>query len=241
MSAALAHPRAESRNGPRTAPIRNAPCSDSPLRECNKIPPRHFLHANHHPSLTPSLVFLVASAAALVVVLDDVSPPSLPMAAAGGVSLARLPEPQVIPISPKGRERPLPSLPSTAMKSKAPSMKFDEKTRLSAVVAGKRRAAPIPSIAPSDGIRRMLNNTVILSRLSAVTPWPSFQALISTCKEFRQIFARPELRDVILSRFVPGYKLCLGNRDLAELSVDITIEDINLLRKHYVSYNHYST
>lgn len=82
----------------------------------------------------------------------------------------------------------------------------------------------------------MLKNPVILSRLLAVTHWLPLHALISTCREFRQNFARRELRDVILSRFVPGYRLCLGDRDVAELSVDITIEDLALFRElHTVS------
>ena len=157
------------------------------------------------------------------------------MTSAGGVSLHRLSEPQVIPISPKSRERLLPPLPPTEMELNIPSMKFDETPKLSAIAAGKRKVVPVPSITPSEGIRRMLNHPVILSRLSAITQWLSFHALISTCSEFRQILARPELRDVILSRFVPGYKLCLGNREVVELSVDITIEDIALIRKHCLS------
>ena len=76
----------------------------------------------------------------------------------------------------------------------------------------------------------MLHDPFILSRLLAALQWSSFHSLLSACRDFRQVFSRLALRDVILSGFVPGYKLALGNRQIADLSVDITIEDLALFR-----------
>lgn len=163
------------------------------------------------------------------------------MAAVEGPSLAMFPGPQVHPASPEGRERALPPLPYTAERTNTPTNPLSAVPSVSTIAAGKRRAVSIPSMTSSEGIRQMLENPVILSHLLTATQWLPFHTLISTRKEFRQNFARSELRDVILSRFVPGYMLCLGNRAIEELSVDITIEDLALFRESQTSsVNHFA-
>lgn len=80
----------------------------------------------------------------------------------------------------------------------------------------------------------MLGTPTILARLISHMPWSLFHALMSTCREHRRIFYKPQLRDAILERYVPGYRLCLGNRDVAEFAIDITTEDLAVFREFHV-------
>ncbi|GJE88700.1 hypothetical protein PsYK624_047830 [Phanerochaete sordida] len=132
------------------------------------------------------------------------------------------------PNSPNRRERPLPPLPTDDAQREPSSPASPMIPKASAVALGKRKAASFAAVSFSESVRRMLHDPSMLSALLGALQWPSFHALISTCRTFRRTFTRPELRDVIFSHFVPGYSLALGSRQVAELSVDITIEDLAL-------------
>ena len=153
------------------------------------------------------------------------------MAAVDGYSLPRLPRSPSPTLSPMLRERPLPPIPVGDERPSPTTRASATMPQPSSVALGKRKAPAVPVISSSEGLHRMLKSPHILSRLLELLPWSSFHALICTCRDFRRIYSQPELRDVVLSRFVPGYKLCLGNRDVAELSVDVTLEDLALFRK----------
>jgi hypothetical protein len=154
--------------------------------------------------------------------------------AADGLSLPGLLQAQSTPVPSQRRERPLPNIPVSNARPKSFANDSPTIPQPSAAALGKRKAATAPMMLSSEALRRMLRSPDILSCLVEAMAWSSFHALISTCKDFRQIQAEPVSRDVILARFVPGYKLCFGNRDVAELSVDITIEDLVLFRESYI-------
>lgn len=150
------------------------------------------------------------------------------MAAVAELSSYRSSQAPSSPSSPKRRERPLPPLPTDDEQREPSPPASPMIPKASAVALGKRRAAPLAAVSFSEGLSRMVHDPSMLSALLGALQWPSFHALISTCRTFRRTFTRPELRDVIFSRFVPGYSFALGSRQVAELSVDITIEDLAL-------------
>lgn len=59
-----------------------------------------------------------------------------------------------------------------------------------------------------------------------------FFALFATSTQARALFNVPEIKDVILARFVPSYSQCLSSRDWMHYKdVNITLQDLNLFRK----------
>ncbi|KAJ7773439.1 hypothetical protein B0H16DRAFT_1512354 [Mycena metata] len=70
----------------------------------------------------------------------------------------------------------------------------------------------------------------ILVALLAQSGWRACWALLNTCRDCRDFFSWPELKDVILSRFVPGYSECVRISDPLRLqNVPVTLADLNLL------------
>ncbi|KAJ7707588.1 hypothetical protein B0H17DRAFT_1033161 [Mycena rosella] len=70
----------------------------------------------------------------------------------------------------------------------------------------------------------------ILASLLAHLSWRASWALLSTCRDCRDFFSYPELKDVILSRFVPGYATCLRISDPLRLqNVPVALADLHLL------------
>lgn len=154
------------------------------------------------------------------------------MAAVNGPAYASLPS---SPVSSSRRDRPLPPPPVVAPRPRRPPNPQVIPELLSTVAAGKRKAHSVPSTIPRDAVCQMLGTPTILARLISHMPWSSFHALISTCREHRRIFYKPQLRDAILERYVPGYRLCLGTRDVAEFAIDIATEDLAVFRELHAS------
>ncbi|KAJ7761900.1 hypothetical protein DFH07DRAFT_771219 [Mycena maculata] len=70
----------------------------------------------------------------------------------------------------------------------------------------------------------------ILASLLAQLSWRACWDLLSTCRDCRNFFSCPELKDVILSRFVPGYQACIRISDPLRLqTVPVTLSDLHLL------------
>ena len=87
------------------------------------------------------------------------------------------------PISPKGKERPLPPIPSTAhpsYTSRTSPPSSSSPSAVSSTAAGKRRAVSAPLVSAYDALERMLTDPRILARLLSALPWSAFHALIST-------------------------------------------------------------
>ncbi|EIW83944.1 hypothetical protein CONPUDRAFT_163202 [Coniophora puteana RWD-64-598 SS2] len=75
-----------------------------------------------------------------------------------------------------------------------------------------------------------LKHPRILSLLLSYLSWPEFYALICTTTKLRGLWDYPELRDVIMCAFVPGFQFALHQRDLSRFrDVDITLQDLDLL------------
>ncbi|KAJ7261847.1 hypothetical protein B0H12DRAFT_1105956 [Mycena haematopus] len=96
--------------------------------------------------------------------------------------------------------------------------------------------ASLPSGSRSPLLTRMspLLNVIrhrrVLASLLRHLNWRACWALLSTCRDCRNFFSYSELKDVILSRFVPGYSACARISDpLRMQNVPVTLADLNLL------------
>ncbi|PPR03079.1 hypothetical protein CVT24_012392 [Panaeolus cyanescens] len=70
----------------------------------------------------------------------------------------------------------------------------------------------------------------ILSALVAHLSWADLYPLLITCKALWDLFRHTALRDVVLSRFVPGYAYALRSRGSNQLAnVQVSIHDLDLL------------
>ncbi|KAH7918959.1 hypothetical protein BV22DRAFT_1041326 [Leucogyrophana mollusca] len=113
-----------------------------------------------------------------------------------------------------------------------------ESVRLvSARPAADRGPRPASTITKAMAWKKMqrsgtyaLQHPHILARLLHFTPWADFYALASTCVEIRHLWDVRELKDVILSQYVPSYRSALRQRDLLRFQdVDVTLHDLDLL------------
>ncbi|KAJ7126871.1 hypothetical protein C8R44DRAFT_779777 [Mycena epipterygia] len=70
----------------------------------------------------------------------------------------------------------------------------------------------------------------IFTSMLAQLSWRACWVLLNSCRDCRNLFSYPELKDVILSRFVPGYAACLRISDPLRLqNVPVSLVDLNLL------------
>lgn len=69
----------------------------------------------------------------------------------------------------------------------------------------------------------------ILANFLRYIQWHDFRSLALTCTACRNVLHHPELRNVVLSAFVPGFRYCLRHADLDSQSQDIDIQfhDLN--------------
>lgn len=100
--------------------------------------------------------------------------------------------------------------------------------------ADARRSRTLSSFLPLN--TRILQTALllpgVLASLIEYLPWVYFYALTCTCRDFRHILRTFELKDIVLSQFVPGYKLCLQHRDMQRFrDVPITISHLDSLRE----------
>lgn len=98
---------------------------------------------------------------------------------------------------------------------------------------------PTPSapLLKSSAWRNMHRNAVralrqprFLSRLLFFADWDDVYALLSTCASARRLWRSRATSDVILSHYLPCYRIALRFRDLSALQpVDFTLHDLHLL------------
>ncbi|KAF5359334.1 hypothetical protein D9756_003251 [Leucocoprinus leucothites] len=70
----------------------------------------------------------------------------------------------------------------------------------------------------------------VLAGLAARLDWPDLLSLLNTCRDCRHVFRNVILRDLLLSRLVPGFAEALRFRDLANYrDVPIDLHDLDLL------------
>jgi hypothetical protein len=88
------------------------------------------------------------------------------------------------------------------------------------------RDRAIPSLFAS------LGTSSILRAILASLEWADVYALLTTCRTLVDSFQTLSLRDVVLSRFVPGYAQCLRVKDMQFYQdIPITVYDLNRLGK----------
>ncbi|KZT22059.1 hypothetical protein NEOLEDRAFT_1244205 [Neolentinus lepideus HHB14362 ss-1] len=119
----------------------------------------------------------------------------------------------------ESRERSLPRLPAEDQKPprhRPPPVDHRRSNRLSHFLL----ASPFFVI---------LQQPRLLARLLGQIEWSDFNALTCTCRRLRwSVFSRPELKAVILSHYVPGYRYCLRNSDMDRYrDIRITLRDLN--------------
>lgn len=77
----------------------------------------------------------------------------------------------------------------------------------------------------------------VLSSLVSHLDWPDLLSLLNTCSHCRNIFLEPSLREVILSRLVPGYADALRLRDPTNYhDLPVSLHDLDLLRTFFPSH-----
>ncbi|KIM67555.1 hypothetical protein SCLCIDRAFT_1210207 [Scleroderma citrinum Foug A] len=170
--------------------------------------------------------------------------PSLTHSDASSINSDPLPLDLAAPADPCAErvERPLPPLPKDAL----PNDMFirHERHKLppnAAMPCAPPRTKPPPKSAPPRMKARAwqhmhrsavwsVRNPRILARLLYFMPWSDLNAFLATCSHIRRIWDNHELRDVILSQYVHGYRHAIRHRDLALFQdVDLTIQDLDLL------------
>ncbi|KAH9838281.1 uncharacterized protein C8Q71DRAFT_705292 [Rhodofomes roseus] len=144
------------------------------------------------------------------------------------------------PISPKGKERPLPPLPIPSKESlpgraasPGPSV-LSSRTLGKSPEAGPSRSRPLSlswSFASRRTLGRALKQPRVLACLLDVSSWGDIHALLSTCKEFRHGLLRdPGCREVLLSFYVPGYSFAAHTADMQQVrGVKADFHDLTLL------------
>ncbi|EPQ54368.1 hypothetical protein GLOTRDRAFT_139664 [Gloeophyllum trabeum ATCC 11539] len=127
------------------------------------------------------------------------------------------------------RERPLPRLPVN-------DKKMQPKATLSpkqyATVDNRRSSQTLSSLLlPSlpSSLIDTLRQPRILSCFLTHTSWRDFNALTCTSRQLRwTLFRQPELKDVVFSNYVPGYRFCLRHADLdRHREMKVTLRDLN--------------
>lgn len=101
------------------------------------------------------------------------------------------------------------------------------------------RTPPKPSspLAKSRAWRNMHRNAVLalrqprlLARILRFTNWDDIYALFATCAGIRHLWASRDIRDVILSHFLPCFRTAVRQRDISALQdIDVTLLDLHLL------------
>ena len=133
-------------------------------------------------------------------------------------------------------DRPLPPLPKHSGKF----VDFVPQPRPFLTLPPAKPSAPL---VKSKAWRKMHRNAVltlrrprILAILTRFIAWDDLYALFATCSGIRHLWDLQDIRDVILSRYLPGYRASLRYRDLSSLqAVDVTLHDLRLLCSFFPS------
>ncbi|KIM40513.1 hypothetical protein M413DRAFT_11417 [Hebeloma cylindrosporum] len=191
------------------------------------------LYSNPAPQLPPlrPLNFYASSVAAqmpLTMTGDSIPTTNRPISSKHGRPLPVIPEPISAPTTQFSTQRAdflssSPSWRTQGLPSTAPSRphNFAPTTRV------------LSSFMPRMHHSSLLSTLQIPSILAAFIShldWVEVHPLFTTCKTFREIFRESALRDVVLSRYVPGYRYCLRGRDMNHYQdVQVSIHDLDLL------------
>ncbi|KAI0254944.1 hypothetical protein BJV78DRAFT_1279575 [Lactifluus subvellereus] len=92
-------------------------------------------------------------------------------------------------------------------------------------------SSPLCSYPPAStriSLVSVLQEPRILANFLRYTLWHDFRSLALTSTACRNVLQHPELRDAVLSAYVPGYQYCLRYADLhPSADIDIQLNDLN--------------
>lgn len=75
-----------------------------------------------------------------------------------------------------------------------------------------------------------LKSPSVLATIALYLDWPDLLSLLNTCRDSRNTFLDRNLRDTLLSRFLPGYADALRLRDFTNYhDIPVSIHDLDLL------------
>ena len=145
-----------------------------------------------------------------------------------------------IPIRDHTRARPLPSIPTSETVGSSRALHSVPPQPNYVPSASWPSASRASFAAPSSGMRpgslgSVLQEPRILARLLRYVRWHDFQSLALTCRACSNVLQHPNLRDAVLSHFVPGYRYCLRHADPDAISSSIDVEFSDL--SHFSEYS----
>lgn len=158
---------------------------------------------------------------------------SLPLATAGSVHLPK-DRPSFPPVPQDSFRKSLPEDLSLLQARRRLHLAYPDPSARHRSSMPPRIAPPRTRVRAWQHMQRncvsALRNPRILTRILHLIPWRDFNSLLCTCAPIRRIWDIREIRDLVLSRYVYGYRQALRLRDLALFQdVDTTIQDLNLL------------
>ncbi|KAF8532194.1 hypothetical protein JB92DRAFT_1593525 [Gautieria morchelliformis] len=129
--------------------------------------------------------------------------------------LLSLPSNNPAPSFNKGKQRATPRLPQHSSKTVSNSISYN------------RPPKPSHSYGSMRGFVTSWSHPTILHCLLSYLGWREFNAVMRTCRKLRNLFRRPDVKSVVLSWFVPGYRF--EGRDQAEDEVQVDLTDLEAL------------
>ncbi|KAH8831728.1 hypothetical protein DL96DRAFT_1588814 [Flagelloscypha sp. PMI_526] len=106
------------------------------------------------------------------------------------------------------------------------------RSRTGSLMHVRRQSTFIPAETGRCMFMTVVTDTSGLSALLAYLDWDDFLTIANTCRQAWRLFRTSHLRDVVLSRFVPGYTGVLKHRDLEQFKdVSLSIHDMNLFMR----------
>ncbi|KAI0035400.1 hypothetical protein K488DRAFT_83107 [Vararia minispora EC-137] len=97
------------------------------------------------------------------------------------------------------------------------------------------RFRPVSVFLPAQSrlsLPSILQTPGVLRRILPFLHWSEFHSISLSSKECLNLVKDPELKDVILSRFVPGYRYCLAQSDTASYrEVPLRFKDLDLFMR----------
>ena len=85
----------------------------------------------------------------------------------------------------------------------------------------------------------VLQEPRILTNFLRYVHWNDFQSLVLTCTPYSRVLQHPNLRDIVLSAYVPGYSYCLRHADInARSSIAVQFDDLSHFSEHSTGHLH---
>jgi hypothetical protein len=81
----------------------------------------------------------------------------------------------------------------------------------------------------------LLRDPRILANFLRYLHWDDFHSLFLTCAAYSHLLRHPNLRDVVLSVYVPGYSYCLRHTDIhARTSITVQFSDLSQFSEYHI-------